>query len=139
MEEMRMLYAAIAEGLVTWKTIVAAKEENTEDGTAEAIEQAFQTLEMAPAVIRKTKGQYIGRSKELLAYLNEQLAKKQVGTPAAKQEAEKSPAKEEEQKESSTASGPPQTQSTLDTQPEPVRARKQSPPPPPPLNNLNGW
>ena len=77
-EDLRVLYAGIAGGHTTWKEIVAAKEgENEDEATIAAIEEAIKVLELTPAQARKTKAKYIGRDKELLEWLQGEVAKKQ--------------------------------------------------------------
>ena len=77
-EDLRVLYAGIAGGHTTWKEILAAKDgENEDESTIAAIEEAVKTLELTPAQARKLKAKYIGRDKELLEWLNGEVAKKQ--------------------------------------------------------------
>lgn len=102
METLRGLYSGIKEGAATWSQIMSEKGEQTsQDDTLGQIEKLFAELGSTPAQARKMKGQYAGRSKELLAYLGEQIAKKQNTGSKPQQDAEKSPAKEADTKSSS--------------------------------------
>lgn len=79
LEDLRGYYSAIKEGATTWRDIVAAKDEHGEDAQAqqEKLDKLFEQLEMTPAQSRTMKAKYIGRSAELLAYLQEQFSKRQ--------------------------------------------------------------
>ena len=79
LEDLRVLYAVIAGGHTTWKEILAAKEENgdTSEDLDALINAEFEKLEKTPAQIRKDKAKYIGRGKELLEWLQGEVAKKQ--------------------------------------------------------------
>ena len=78
LEDLRGYFSGIREGYTTWAAIVAAKEENKEDdGTGAAIEEAFKTLELPPAQIRKIKGKHVGQPAKLLEWLHGEVAKKQ--------------------------------------------------------------
>lgn len=79
MEDLRVLYAGIAGGHTTWKEIIAAKDESG-DGSEDLdalINAEFEKLENTPAQVRKIKAKYIGRGKELLEWLQGEVAKKQ--------------------------------------------------------------
>lgn len=76
MENLRVLYAGIAEGHTTWKEILAAKEQGGDEDLDKVITELFTELGETPARARKMKGQYVGRPKELIAYLQDLVAKK---------------------------------------------------------------
>lgn len=78
LEDLRGYFSGIREGYTTWAAIIAAKEEGKEDdGAGAAIDDAFKTLEMTPAQIRKIKGKYAGNPSELMKWLTGEVAKKQ--------------------------------------------------------------
>jgi len=97
LEDLRGYFSGIKEGYTTWAAIIAAKEEHKDDdGTAAAIAAAFEFLELPLAQTRKIKGKYlkVGGDKELLTWLQGEVAKKQ--NTGAKQE-EKKPAAAKQQ------------------------------------------
>jgi hypothetical protein len=128
LEDLRVLYAGIAGGHTTWKEILAAKEgENEDDATTAAIAEAVKTLEMAEGVLRRQKVKYIGRDKELLAYLQAQVAKKK-NDGGKKEESKPEPAKEEDTapkpgpSNSTSTSAAPKTAPTERRQDPPIQA-----------------
>jgi hypothetical protein len=78
LEDLRGYFSGIKEGYTTWAAIIAAKEEHKDDdGTAAEIAAAFEFLEMPMPQIRKIKAKHIGKDKELLEWLQGEVAKKQ--------------------------------------------------------------
>ena len=85
LEDLRGLYSGIKEGYTTWAAIMAAKKDEggADDGTLQAIEEAFKELELPVARVRKLKGQHAGQPPaKLLETLQAELAKKRQGQPA---------------------------------------------------------
>lgn len=76
-ETLRELYAGIAGGHTTWKEIMAAKDDGGDEDLDAQIAAEFVKLEMPQAQVRKTKAKYVGRGKELLEWLQGEVAKKQ--------------------------------------------------------------
>jgi len=165
LEDLRGLYSGIREGFTTWGAIMAAKnEQGDDDGTGEAIEEAFKALEMPVARVRKLKGQYAGKPKELLAWLQGEVAKKQndggkpvanptngAGTPSTQTQQDSvntSPSTPSQDTgktaENPDAEPPDPPQSVEDRvaqssapKPSPAAGPKKSPPPPPATSG--GW
>ena len=77
METLRVLYAGIAGGHTSWKEIMAAKDEGGDDDLDSQIAAEFEKLELPAAQVRKIKAKHVGRGKELLEWLNGEVAKKQ--------------------------------------------------------------
>jgi len=100
MEDLRVLYAGIAGGHTTWKEIIAAKEESG-DGSEDLdalINAEFEKLENTAAQVRKIKAKYIGRGKDLLEWLQGEVAKKQ-NNGGKQPESKPEPAKVEQPKQ----------------------------------------
>ena len=96
LEDLRGYFSGIKEGYTNWAAIIAAKEEHKDDdGMVAEIAQAFDALDLTIAQCRKKKAQYIGRDKELLEWLQGEVAKKQNNGSQQRQEEKKTePAKE---------------------------------------------
>lgn len=89
LEDLRGLYSGIKEGFTTWGAVMAAKKDEGGDDeeTVKAIEDAIKVLELPVARVRKLKGQYAGQPlAKLLEWLQGEVAKKQQGQTAGKQE-----------------------------------------------------
>lgn len=76
LEELRMIYSAIADGHTTWRQVLAAREDADAEGGEDKIQALFDALEYTPAQARNIKATYIGRPEKLLSYLEELVAKK---------------------------------------------------------------
>ena len=77
LEDLRGYYSGIKDGFTTWAAVVASKEGAGEDkGSAELLDKLFAELAYTPAVIRRTKAKYLGRDKELIEWLQSEIAKK---------------------------------------------------------------
>jgi hypothetical protein len=123
-ELLRGLFSGIREGASTWAQIMAEKGENgPQDDTLAQIEEAFKVLEETPAKIRNLKGKYAGRSKELLAYLTDAVAKKR-NDGSKKPETAAEPVKEADMAkptEAPTTSQQPSAEATSAQQEESIR------------------
>jgi hypothetical protein len=106
LEDLRVLYAGIAEGNTTWKEILAAKEEAGEGGEdlEKKRDDLFAELEMPPAQIRKQKVKYLNRDKELIAWLEGEVAKKRNDGGKKQDTPKADPPKEPDTKSSATVS-----------------------------------
>jgi len=110
LEDLRGYYSGIREGVTKWSDVVASKDNAAgEDKSTDQIEKLFAELEMAPAVVRRTKAKYVGNVPELLKYLEAQVAKKKNdggAKPAEATKADVNPSKpaSTEPSQSSTAS-----------------------------------
>lgn len=76
LDELRSLYGGIKEGYTTWAEIAASKGEGKDDGSADRIEALVKELEYTPAQARTKKAKYAGRPKELIEWLEGEVAKK---------------------------------------------------------------
>ncbi len=76
LDELRSLYGGIKESYTTWAEIAASKGEGKDDGSAERIEALVKELEYTPAQARTKKAKYAGRPKELIEWLEGEVAKK---------------------------------------------------------------
>jgi hypothetical protein len=77
LEDLRGYYSGIKDGFTTWGAVVASKDSNAGDEEiAQKLDKRFEGLGMTPAVIRRTKAKYLGRDKELIEWLDSELAKK---------------------------------------------------------------
>ena len=129
LDELRSFFGGIKEGYTTWTEIAANKgdgEDHNEEGTQ--IDELLKTLEYTPAQCRGKKAKYAGRGKELLEWLNGEVAKKQ-NTGAKKEPSAPDPTREA-QTEQQSSSGPAVAHSTIDNQdaePEPRQDPKPSP------------
>ncbi len=158
MEELRILYAGIAEGSTTWKEIVRAKEEASGDDKEELeakIESLFAELEMPPAQIRKTKAGHIKDGpKKLIEYLEGLVAKKRNDGSRPKTEEKKpdhpSPAAgaENSTREAQKTAAPEIVAENLDAepsgelfekQPSPAQDAKSHSKPDPPSIDIENW
>lgn len=152
LEDLRGFFSGIREGVTTWKEVVDAKSEGGSgdvDGTQAEIEKLVTELAMTPAAARNLKGKYVGRPKEMLTYLQEQVAKKRnTGAPQAetKSEATREGDTAVTQSETATATSSTQTNrqdmATHDSAqkpgPKPVESRRQAAPTPEPAN-FEAW
>jgi len=84
LEELRLIYAAIAEGQATWKLVKQAKEDAGGEDVEAKVAGLFEKLEMTPAQQRPVKLKYVGQATKLIEYLEGLVAKQ--GTPAPKHE-----------------------------------------------------
>ena len=76
LDEMRSFFGGIQQGYTTWAEIAASKGEGKDDGSAERIEALVKELEYTPAQARTKKAKYAGRPKELIEWLEGEVAKK---------------------------------------------------------------
>jgi len=111
LDELRSLYGGIKEGYTTWAEIAASKGEGKDDSSAERIEALVKELEYTPAQARTKKAKYAGRPKELIEWLEGEVAKKR--NDGSKRETPKAETKEDpkpEQKTTHRESAEPETQ-----------------------------
>ena len=152
LEDLRGYFSGIKEGFTTWAAVMAAKDENKdEDGTAAAIEKAFEILELPPAQMRKIKGKHVGQPAKLLEWLQGEVAKKQ-NTGGKKEPSEPDPTKTTQSTAPQTSDGQqPRSQSqpstsaqtgggdNQDAEPAPKQDTKPTPaatkPAPPPVDD----
>jgi hypothetical protein len=78
LEELRIMYSAIAEGQTTWKEIMQAKEDGGDADYAEEIQKLLDASGRNPAQQRKLRIGYPGQDAKLLAFLREEAAKGQA-------------------------------------------------------------
>jgi hypothetical protein len=93
LDEMRSFFGGIQQGYTTWAEIAASKGEGKDDGSAERIEALVKELEYTPAQARTKKAKYAGRPKELIEWLEGEVAKKR--NDGSKRETLKAETKEE--------------------------------------------
>lgn len=82
LEELRLIYGAIAEGQTTWKAVLAAKEEAGDEDVDARIAEFFDKLQMTPAQQRPIKLKYVGQAVKLAEYLEGEV-KKQANNGSA--------------------------------------------------------
>lgn len=124
LEDLRGYYSGVKEGYTTWKEVVEAKENATEDKSgAEQLDKLFAELAMTPAVIRRTKAKYLGRDKELVEWLTGEIAKK--ANDGGKKEEPANPTQPSDTKQETatdSSSTPPSSPATvIEAKPEPAK------------------
>lgn len=133
LEELRLIYAAIAEGQTTWKQVLAAKEEETDDDTAAKLDALFAALEYTPAQIRNAKTKYIANTAKLVEWLEKEVAKKnatgaqQDPTPAVASAAASSSTTAESIPAAAEVPGPKSGSPSVPAEPTPTTQKAAAP------------
>jgi len=147
LDELRSFFGGIQQSYTTWAEIAASKGEGKDDGSAERIEALVKELEYTPAQARTKKAKYAGRPKELIEWLEGEVAKKR--NDGSKRET--SSAKRDEQSPSgsvgeSREKTEPKTTHRESTEPEPQQDAKKSGPveqekpnSTPPAGDFSNW